>query len=139
MTRPSRFSLPVAVAALCIALSAPALAEEAVPAISVELNALDPVEGACRLVFVARNGLEADVASLILEAVAFDPEGGVARISLFDFGELPAGRIRVRQFDLPKLSCDGVGSLLINGVQTCEGVEDCPLAVSSRTEVELLG
>lgn len=127
-----------------ILLATPATAQDVTPApaISVELNALDAVDGACRLVFVARNGLEADVSSLILEAVAFDADGGVAQISLFDFADLPAGLPRVRQFDLPGLSCNAIGSLLVNGVQSCDaGGADCAgsLTVSSRTDVELLG
>ncbi|WP_235962688.1 hypothetical protein [Jannaschia marina] len=126
-------------ALLPLAFSGPGAAEETAPAVAVELNALDPVDGACRLVFVARNGLGSDITALVLETVAFDAEGGVSQIALFDFADLPAGRPRVRQFDIAGTSCEAVGSLLVNGVQTCEGAEACPLSVSSRTDVELLG
>ncbi len=130
------------VSAYCaLAMVAPtaAISQDTASELTIELNALDPVESACRLVFVAHNGFETDITSLILEAVAFDTAGGVAQISLFDFADLPSERSRVRQFDLPGQSCDAIGSLLINGVQTCEGVEDCAVSVSSRTDVELLG
>lgn len=128
--------------ALLAALAPAAHAQDA-PSLSVELNALDDVEEACRMVFVAENGMAIDVTALVLEAVAFDASGGVAQISLFDFGELPAGLPRVRQFDLAGRACDDVGSILINGVQTCElgstEAAECPLSVSSRTDVEVLG
>jgi hypothetical protein len=123
-------------------LVSPAVAQNtAPPGLSIELNALDQTGGACRLVFVARNGLAADVDGLVIEAVAFDAGGGVARIALFDFAQLPAGLPRVRQFDLPEMACDSIGSVLVNGVQSCAGPADCAesLTFSSRTDVELLG
>jgi len=119
-----------------------ALAQETGPAtLSIELNALEQTGDACRLVFVARNGLAQDIAGLVIEAVAFDAAGGVARIALFDFAQLPAGVPRVRQFDLPQIPCDSIGSLLVNGVLSCEGPAACAAALtfSSRTDVELLG
>ncbi len=127
---------------LALTLASPALAQDAEePKLTIELNALNQTEGACRLLFVARNGLAADVTSLVLEAVAFDASGSVNRIALFDFSSLPTGTPRVRQFDLPDLACSDIGSLLVNGVQSCEGPADCSaaLSVSSRTDVELLG
>lgn len=123
-------------------LAGPVSAQVAVPPqVAIELNALNPVEAACRLVFVAQNGLQADISGFVIEAVAFDAEGSVARIALFDFADLPAGIPRVRQFDLPDTACDSIASILVNGVQSCEGPADCAasLAVSSRTNVELLG
>ncbi|RYH04472.1 hypothetical protein EU805_03665 [Salipiger sp. IMCC34102] len=129
-------------AALAIAGS-PLAAQEAAPEapLSVALDAADQVETACRLTFVARNEAEAGVEALVIETVAFDLDGGVSRIALFDFGALPAGLPRVRQFDLPDTDCAALSSLLVNGVQTCEGGEACemPPSVSSRIDLELLG
>ena len=132
-------SLPLALL-LAGGLTAPAAAQEGAAALAIALDGLAQAGEACRLTFVARNGLDGGVDPLVLEGVAFDREGGVARISLFDFGALPAGRTRVRQFDLADTDCAAVGGLLINGVQRCEGVEGCAdaLAVSSRADVELL-
>ena len=103
--------------------------------LSIGLDSLVPAGEACRLTFVARNGLGDDVRP-VLEAVAFDAEGAVALITLFDFGELPEGRTRVRQFDLPGIACGSVASILVNGVQSCGPAEGCEaaLAVSSRAE-----
>ncbi|WP_371156434.1 hypothetical protein [Jannaschia sp. 2305UL9-9] len=111
------------------------------PSLSISLDSLTQIEGTCRLTFVAENGTGSDIGQLVLEAVAFGSDGGVARLSLFDFRELPAGVPRVRQFDLPQMACGDVGSMLVNGVQTCEGTADCAdaLTVSSRADIELLG
>lgn len=110
------------------------------PTLGIELNALEQVQNACRLVFVARNGMGADIDGLVLEAVTFDATGGVMQISLFDFATVPAGKTRVRQFDLPDVACEAVGSILVNGIRSCEGPADCAtaLTVSSRTPVDLL-
>ncbi|WP_238368642.1 hypothetical protein [Mesobacterium pallidum] len=128
---------------LAASLAAPALAET--PHVSIELNALDPVEGACQLSFVVSNGHQADIDQSVYEAVLFDTEGRVDRLTLFDFGALPAGRPRVRQFVVPALDCAALGRVLINGAETCTG-SDLPagacttgLALSSRTDVEVMG
>jgi hypothetical protein len=109
--------------------------------LSVELNRVDQVEDACRFTFLAENGLGVDVASFTVETVIIDTGGTVDRLTLFEFGALPDGIPRVRQFDVPDLSCMAVRDILINGVAECGGVENCAAAVelSSRTDVELLG
>ncbi|MEM9248389.1 MAG: hypothetical protein AAGB05_06785 [Pseudomonadota bacterium] len=146
MTR-SRILLGFGFAWLC---AMPALAQDqstdkSDAALALTLDGIAQTEAACRLTFVARNGLAADVASLVVEAVAFSPDGGVERIALFDFSALPVDRLRVRQFDLPGTACAAVGSMLVNGVQRCEGdgldPDACAAAitVSSRADVELLG
>lgn len=143
MTHPALRAL-----ALCAALvpAAPALAQEDLgAALSVELNALDTVEGACRMSFLIQNGHESEITQAVFEAVLFDTEGRVDRLTLFDFGSLPAARPRVRQFVVPDMACDGLGQVLFNGAQTCSGeglAEDAceaGLVLTSRTDVELLG
>lgn len=119
-----------------------AAAQEA-PRLGIELDGLTPVEGACRVTFVARAAMGGDIASLVFEGVAFDAAGGVALLTLLDFGALPDGRPRVRQFDLEGLDCGQVGGLLLNGIEACEGpgAPACleALAVSSRAAVPLEG
>ncbi|WP_108258332.1 hypothetical protein [Mangrovicoccus ximenensis] len=112
------------------------------PPATVELNALEQVEGACRASFAAESapGLEA----LVLEAVIFDAGGAVAQMTLLDFRDLPAGRMRVRQFDLAGLDCASLPRVLINGMETCRSAADGACSglpeVRSRLEgVELLG
>ena len=116
-------------------------AQEAARSLSLELNRIDPLEGACRLTFLAENGLGADLASLSLETVLIDRDGRVERLTLFEFGALPQGVPRVRQFDIAGLACESLGRVLINGVADCSAGDACAagLELSSRTDVELVG
>ena len=113
--------------------------------LSIELDSVAQLDGACRVTFIAQNKTIDDISSLVVEAVAFAATGGVQTISLFDFQNLPALKLRVRQFDLSDTVCADLGRILINGVQTCDGPaanpESCQkvLSVSSRSDVELLG
>jgi hypothetical protein len=113
-------------------------AQQAAPALGIELNRVLQVEGACRLTFLAENGLGTDLAQVVFETVLFTTDGAVERLTLLDLGALPAGRPRVREFDMAGLSCDGLGRVLINGVDTCAGVEAgaCAAALGVRSRVD---
>lgn len=127
---------------LCLLLASQgALAQDSVGNLSLELNRVDALESACRLTFLAENGLGTDLETLSLETVLIDTEGRVDRLTLFEFGALPDGTPRVRQFDIPGLACDGLGRVLINGVAACSAGAACAerLELSTRTDVEVLG
>ncbi|MET4104376.1 hypothetical protein ABIE58_003828 [Roseovarius sp. MBR-78] len=121
--------------------------EDSTPAqLDLTLNMVSPTDtGTCRLTFVILNGLGSDIEKLVSEAVLFDAAGRVTRMTLFDFGALPKGRPRVRQFDLAGLTCDALSTVLINGIDTCEGAGITPmtcldgLRLSTETEVEVTG
>jgi len=83
----------------------------------VELNTATAAQDACRLTFTvtAPTGLSA----LETQTVLFDQKGGVRAFTLFDFGTVPEGGLRVRQFDVPQTRCDDVGMILFNSVETC--------------------
>jgi hypothetical protein len=126
----------------------PALAEETKEAeagLWVELNALSQESDACRLTFVAENRLGKDIGAIVFETVLFDQDGQVVDLTLFDFQAVPDASARVRQFDLPGLSCDTLGRVLLNDVNACTGegldARACADALrwTSRTDVELLG
>lgn len=151
MTAQSRviFNLAAALVGAAFGLATPVSAQETdgpAPSLALTLNTLQPTEaGGCRLTFVIRNGLGADIDSLVTEAVLFDAEGRVATLTLFDFGTLPEGRPRVQQFDLAAQGCDGIGEVLVNGIGTCEGDGLTPAACldglrpSSEMDVEVSG
>jgi len=136
---------------LCLAMTASpsAAADEASatpPVVHLSLNSHAPVEaGGCRLTFVIRNLLGVDIEQMVAETVLFDRAGSVAALTLFDFGALPEGRPRVRQFDVTNVACDGIGQVLVNGVGTCSGTGLTPercldgLRLDSRTDIEVLG
>lgn len=106
-------------AMICAGLIASAAAAESETALGLELNTADLVGESCRLTFVLSNGLAQDIEQLVAETVLFSSAGGVILLTLFDFGTLPAGRPRVRQFEVSGTACDQIGQVLINGVATC--------------------
>jgi len=69
----------------------------------------------------------------------------VAKLTLLDFQDLPAGRLRVRQFQFAGLACSEISRVLINGADTCEGDKlpdgacDKGLTLRSLTDMELIG
>ncbi|WP_306051226.1 hypothetical protein [Oceaniradius stylonematis] len=133
--------------AVVLAVAGPASAEGQTPdpSLSIEINKAEQLEATCRLVFMTHNGLGTDLAELSLETVLFDTEGGVERFTLFDFRDVPAGKMRVRQFDLPDTQCSNIGKVLINGASACTGEGltggECieHLDATSRIDMEISG
>jgi len=125
-------------------VGSPALADEPRPTLSVELNAQTSTAAGCLLTFMVSNSHPQVIESAVFETVLFDTDGQVDRLTLFDFGSLPAGRPRVRQFQVDGLVCDDLGQVLINGASTCKvGGADSPLCstldLNTRTGTELIG
>lgn len=148
MAVPMRRSAPIlagCVAAMAAAGPGPAQIGDAAGRLVIELNAVETTAGGCSFSFLIVNGLPAPIDSLVLEVVLLDTGGQVERLTLFDFGSLPATRPRVRQFTLAGPACAGFGALLINGAETCEtggaaspACEDA-LDLRSRVEIDLIG
>lgn len=113
--------------------------------LSVEINELVPSEKGCKLTFVAGNGLPQSLAKVSFEFVLFDEKGLVERMAVLDFRDLPAGKTKVRQFDLSGTKCEAVKSLLINDAPVCDGEgiakDACMkgLKTGSKSSVELKG
>ncbi len=130
--------------ALAGAANAQAAAQPAPGTVSIELSSAEEIGEACKLSFVVTNGHDKDIAQAVYETVLFDSAGQVSRLTLLDFQNLPAGRLRVRQFQFPQ-ACADISRVLINGAQTCSGAgleeTGCSqgLTLTSRTKVELLG
>jgi hypothetical protein len=113
-------------------------------AIAIQLNSAAYVSGACRLTFVIRNQLPSTIRTLSLDLVMFDKSEGVSGYAAVDFGELPSGKTRVRQYDVLKGDCGGISRVLLNDIRACEiegetGKDCLPLlSISSRSEIELI-
>lgn len=131
--------LPVVAVAAVEAQDAPA------PALIVELNTAQTIEGVCRLSFLIQNEHPQEISKVIYETVLFDTTGSVNQLTLFDFGQLPVSRPRVRQFDVAQLACENLGQILINGATTCNAGTLSPdictttLELKSRTDIKVLG
>lgn len=113
--------------------------------LSIEINDLTPSDKGCKLTFVAANALPASLSKASFEFVLFDEKGLVERMAVLDFRDLPAGKTKVRQFDLPGTKCEAVKSLLINDAPVCAGdglaKDACmkALKTGSKSAVELKG
>jgi len=126
-------------------LPAAAFADDAPPSptghLKLELNALQPVDKACRVTFLATNGLAASLDKATFELAVFGTDSAISRVVSADFKGLTTGKTKVLQFDLKDLGCDGIGRVLVNDVTACGGQGIAPatclagLETSTRTKV----
>jgi uncharacterized protein (DUF2141 family) len=144
MATASAFSASLALSIAAFISAAQAQQADAA-ALTIELNALQPSEGGCRLSFVATNGLEADIGKVAYEMVLFDAAGLVERMTVLDLNDVPAGKTRVRQFELAGADCAGISRVLVNDAKACEGPGLEPAAcirglkTTSKTDVPFSG
>ncbi|MCK7613755.1 hypothetical protein [Roseibium sediminicola] len=141
-----KFLVPVLAALTCLSwpLTAPTAVAQPAEMISIQLNEAVTVDDACRLTFVIRNDLADTVQALGLDLVVFDTSEGVSGYAAVDFGGLPAGKTRVRQYDVLKGDCASIARVLLNDVRACEiggsaGADCLPLLrLSSRSDIDLI-
>ena len=131
-------------AALLSLIITQANAQDIPTVLSIELNAQASNAAGCLLTFVISNGHPKEIESAVFETVLFNKAGQVDRLTLFDFGSLPAGRPRVRQFQIDGLACEDLGQALINGASSCKVAgADSPLCstlkLSTRSGTALVG
>ncbi|MEN0040833.1 MAG: hypothetical protein AAF764_05805 [Pseudomonadota bacterium] len=106
--------------------------------LKLELNKLATQNGNCRVTFVANNRTGKAIGGLGYEVVLFDTEGGVSRMTKFDFGSLAVDKTVVRRFDLAGTPCEQIGRILVNEASRCEadGIDcNAALATANRTDV----
>ena len=107
----------------------------------VELNALADTGTACRATFVIENRLGVPLKKFNFEAVLFGKDQRVMRLVSVAAGAFPAGKTRVRQFDLRGISCGNIGRVLYNLTSACEAeglaARDCAIVTRSRAGVAL--
>jgi hypothetical protein len=87
--------------------------------VTVELNKLESVDGACRVYLLLHNGTETSFDKLQIELVSFEPNGEIGQRIAVDLAPLQAGRTVVRLFDLPKVDCQQIAKVLLNDVIAC--------------------
>lgn len=116
----------------------------AASSISIELNRLQEIDDGCRMNLVFTNGLSTPIDLLTVETVLFDKDERVDRFLLLKARDLPAGKIRVHQFNVSGTQCADIGKVLLNDVTECEGEGLSPAAcladidLSSRAEAPLV-
>jgi hypothetical protein len=128
-------ALAAAIGLLAGGFAMPGVAEAS--QISLELNKLEPVSGACRAYLVLANGTGDRLVSLKLDLVMFDNDGIVSQRLAVEVAPLPAGKTSLKVFDIAGLACDRISRILLNDVRACEDGNgartDCLEAVSTSS------
>ncbi len=128
------------------ASSAPAFAQDAAaPAptashkLNVELNALAPSQKGCMMTFVAENDMATPINKISFELAFFNDKNAVDRVTVLDFRDLPLGKKRVRQFDMPGVKCETVSRIIINDTPVCDGpaAGECKAALITRSQTSV--
>ncbi len=99
-------------------------AKRAPAAVVLELNRIEPRNQVCRLYLLLRNSRPEPFEHLTLDLVFFDRKAIIDRRFSVEAGPLPGNKTSLKQLDVPDLSCDGLGSLLLNDVTACGGASD---------------
>jgi hypothetical protein len=107
--------------------------------LEVELNGLAPSQKGCMMTFVALNNLAAPISKISFELAFFNDKNAVDRVTVLDFRDLPQGKKRVRQFDMPNVKCESVTRLLINDAPICDGPAsgECMKGLVTRSQVSV--
>lgn len=104
---------------VAVVMAFPALADDRPKPLQIELNKLEPSGGACRAYLVLENATQSAFEVLKLDLVMFDAEGVVAKRVAVETAPLPAGKTRLKVFDIQGIACEGLGRVLLNDVMTC--------------------
>lgn len=113
------------------------------PNLSLELNKVEASETGCRVYLVADNQSEIMLATLRLDLVFFQTDGVIGKRVALDLAPVKAKKRVVKAFDIDKLKCDGIGSILINEIADCRSdsgpLENClgHMSLKSLSTVQL--
>lgn len=125
------------------AVAEPQANEPAAASVNIELNKLDPVEKGCRAYLVVNNATPTSYQSFKIDLVLFQADGVIGKRFSLELAPLRTKKKSVKLFDIDAISCDKIGSLLINDVLECKAesgpAENClqNLTTSTLTKVEL--
>lgn len=109
----------------------------------LELNTAADAAEVCRLTFVATNNTSVALTQTSYEMALFGKDDVYAMSVIFEFGELPLGKTRVVQFDLPDMKCEAVTRILVNNPDKCEtaegGSDICIKGLTATSRVQSIG
>ncbi|MFH1795072.1 MAG: hypothetical protein ABIK36_02930 [Pseudomonadota bacterium] len=133
-----RAASAIVLTSLALMPLAPASAQTTAPEphLLLDLNALQPSQGGCRLTFVVANDLPTPIDRAAYEMALFDKAGVVDRLTVLDFKSLPSGKTKVSRFDLKGVDCANVSRVLINDATECSGAGTPPDACLSALKTQ---
>ena len=126
-----------------IAGAEPQSNEPAAASVNIELNKLDPIDKSCRAYLVVNNATDTSYQSYKVDLVLFQTDGVIGKRFSLELGPLRPKKRTVKLFDIDAISCDKIGSLLVNDVLECKTgtgpAENClqNLTTSTLTKVQL--
>lgn len=91
------------------------------------------------MTFVAENDMATPIAKISFELAFFNEKNAVDKVTVLDFRELPVGKKRVRQFDMPNLKCEAVTRVIVNDTPVCDGpaAGECKAALTTRSQTPI--
>lgn len=89
--------------------------------LNLELNKVEPAGKGCRIYMVFGNKTSTAITSFKPDLVFFDKNGIIADRLVVEGGPLPAGKTRVKLFDVAGLGCDAIQHILLNDIRACTG------------------
>jgi hypothetical protein len=113
------------------------------PAVTLELNKLEPIDKGCRAYMVVTNKEDASYEAFKLDLVLFQSDGVIGRRFSLDLAPVRPLKKAVKLFEIDGMACDKIGQFLINDVIDCKtetgGAQNClqRLSTSSLTNVQL--
>ena len=138
-------SVLVAMALAASVLAAGGNARAAIKgAVGIELNKLNDAGGGCQAYFLFDNQGTDGFGKLKIDLVVLNSDAVFERWFVLNAAPLEAKKRTMKMYEFSQLSCDEIGSFLINGVVECQqgkrSKKDCGkrLVPSSRVDVELI-
>ena len=97
-----------------------AQAADAPAGATLELNKLEATDKGCRAYVVVNNPTDVNYPAYKLDVILFQADGVIGKRFALDLSPLKPQKKSVKLFDLESLSCDKIGSFLINDVLECK-------------------
>lgn len=112
--------------------------------LTIELNKLEDVENGCRSFFLFRNQTDLTLSEFEMSLAILDSSGVIDRLLTIDAAPLPASRTTLKLFEVPDLTCSGIGEILLHDIAACTPQNGEPMDcfgvinLSSRASVPLV-
>lgn len=89
--------------------------------LTVELNKFEPADtGGCRAFFLFRNQTGQSFEGFEMSLAILDTGGIIDRLLTIDAAPLPAARTTLKLFEIPEISCDAIGEILLHELASCK-------------------